>query len=59
MKIKRTFIKSDRIIDYCITDNVCSLCRHNPENKNPYMGCDGKCKEAHESVIECVNFEKM
>lgn len=59
MKIERTFIRNDVWMSYCITDNICSICKHNPENKNPWMGCDGKCKECRESVVECINFSKM
>lgn len=59
MKLERTIIKEDMEIYYCLTDNKCNLCKHNPKNRNPYIGNDGNCKKAHESVIECTYFEKQ
>lgn len=59
MKIERTFIKEGMEIRYCITDNKCNLCKHNPKNRNPYVGCDGNCEKSDESVVECDYFEKQ
>lgn len=59
MEIERTFIKRDMVIHYILTDNVCNCFRHNPNNRNPYMGYDGKCNKSHKSVVECVNFNKI
>lgn len=60
MKLERTFIKEGMEIRYCLTDNKCSICRHNPKNRNPYIkGRDGNCKMSDESVVECDYFEKQ
>lgn len=59
MRVEKTFIRDNISIHYILTDNVCMCCKHNPDNYNPMMGCDGKCKEAHQSVVECINFEKF
>lgn len=31
MTIEKTIYKIDKVIHYIITDNVCLLCKHNPE----------------------------
>lgn len=59
MKIEKTFITDEMWLHYVITDNKCNCCRHNPKNYNPVMRCDGKCKDAHESVVECVNYRSI
>ncbi len=60
MKIERHFIRENMEIYYCITDNKCSICRHNPKNRNPYIkGRDGNCNKSNENVVECYNFENM
>lgn len=59
MKIQRTFIKEDMEIHYCLTDNKCNLCKHNPKNRNPYTACDGNCTMSDESVVECDYFQKQ
>lgn len=59
MKIERTFIKEDMLMHYIITDNKCTCCKHSPKNYCPCSGYDGKCKDANDSVVECVNFEKI
>lgn len=58
MTIEKTIYKIDKVIHYIITDNVCLLCKHNPENYCPIMKCDGNCKESNKSVTECPNFSK-
>lgn len=59
MKIEKTFILEGTLIHYVITDNKCSLCRHNPRNYNPYKGYDGNCKQFYESVVECINYSSI
>lgn len=59
MKIEKTYIKKDMLMYYCITDNKCVCCKHNPKNYCPISGCDGKCKQSHESVVDCLNFENI
>lgn len=45
-------------VGYVLTDNICMLCKHNPDNYCPIMGCDGNCKKSNKSVIEYHNFNK-
>lgn len=59
MKIERHFIKENMEIYYCLTDNKCMYCKHNPKNRNPYTGCDGNCNKCNENVVECYKFENM
>lgn len=59
MKIEKTRYLEDMVISYCITDNVCMCCKHNPKNYCPLAGWDGKCKKSHESVVECINFKSI
>lgn len=59
MRIERTFINNDSVIHYCITDNVCSICKHNPKNAHLMEFYYGKCHQMNESVVSCCNFEKL
>lgn len=59
MKIEKTFIRYDGWMYYCITDNVCNLCRNNPKNSHLMEFYNGTCDKVHESVVECVNFKNI
>ena len=60
MRIKRIKHKYNAIVNYTITDNLCTICANNPINinNNPYLlGGRVKCANNSESVCECVEFK--
>lgn len=59
MRIEKTFRKEGVYMNYILTDNICMCCKHNPDNYNPLMGYDGKCKNIHHSVVECEDYKKI
>lgn len=54
---EKTIIGVDKIVYYCVTDNICETCRHNPTKKWKGYYC-GKCEQYNNTVTECCDYEE-